>query len=98
MRFPYPDPLQSAVNDTTTAPDTWSPDAILPGVADPSYNHYCDRAHRLTPPSSLWGRLLRWPWHWLNRRFLGMGTFAPFLREANRRQQRWQRAFWNSRA
>ncbi len=290
MRFPYPDLLQSAVNDTTTAPDTWSPDAILPGVADPSYNHYCDRAHRLTPPSSLWGRLLRWaqdtleatvvryslhgdpmvydarhfgwvpaveadwrqvraeldaimvyrdqmpsfqeilrevdviqqdhdwktfflagigmdcsanaarcpetmkalsripgmttaffsilspgkhipphrgayngllrlhlalqvpepgervrirignricrwhegralifddtfnhevwndtegyrvvlfvdfarplrwPWHWLNRRFLGMGIFAPFLREANRRQQRWQRAFWNSRA
>jgi len=42
-------------------------------------------------------RPLRQPWHWLNQRFLGMGTFAPFLREANRRQQRWQRAFWTSR-
>ena len=42
-------------------------------------------------------RPLRQPWDWLNRRFLGMGTFAPFLREANRRQQQWQRAFWKGR-
>lgn len=291
MCFPYSLSPQSAVNHTTTAPDTWPPgaDAILPGVVDPTYNHYCDRAHRLTPPAGFWGRFLRWakdtleatvvrhsvhgdpmvydarhfawvpaveadwrqvraeldaimvyrdqmpsfqeilqevdviqqdhdwktfflagigmdcsanaarcpqtmrvlgqipgmttaffsilspgkhipphrgayngllrlhlalqvpepgdrvrirignricrwyegralifddtfnhevwndtegyrvvlfvdfarplrqPWNWLNRRFLGMGTFAPFLREANRRQQRWQRAFWNSR-
>jgi hypothetical protein len=43
-------------------------------------------------------RPLRQPWDWFNRRFLGMGTFAPFLREANRRQRQWQLAFWKNRA
>ncbi|MBU3694545.1 MAG: aspartyl/asparaginyl beta-hydroxylase domain-containing protein [Rhodocyclaceae bacterium] len=42
-------------------------------------------------------RPLHQPWDWLNRRFLAMGTFAPFLREANRRQKQWQLAFWKDR-
>lgn len=43
-------------------------------------------------------RPLRQPWDWLNRRFLRIGAFAPFLREANRRQQQWQLAFWKGRS
>ncbi len=39
-------------------------------------------------------RPLRQPWDWLNRCFLSVGVFAPFLREANRKQQAWSRLFW----
>ena len=39
-------------------------------------------------------RPLRQPWHWMNRRFIQLGMFAPFLREAGRRQKRWARRFY----
>ena len=34
------------------------------------------------------------PWGWLNERFLGMGVFAPFLREADVKQKRWEKSFF----
>jgi aspartyl/asparaginyl beta-hydroxylase (cupin superfamily) len=39
-------------------------------------------------------RPLRQPWHWLNERFLSIGTFAPFLREAGKKQSAWQKKFY----
>jgi ornithine lipid ester-linked acyl 2-hydroxylase len=39
-------------------------------------------------------RPLRQPWHWLNERFLNIGAFAPFLREAGRKQAAWQKKFY----
>lgn len=39
-------------------------------------------------------RPLKQPWHWLNERFVGLGALAPFLREAGRRQKRWERGFY----
>jgi beta-hydroxylase len=39
-------------------------------------------------------RPLRQPWNWLNRRFLGLGPMAPFLREAGVKQKRWARSFY----
>ena len=39
-------------------------------------------------------RPLRQPWHWLNERFLSIGAFAPFLREAGRKQTAWQKGFY----
>lgn len=38
-------------------------------------------------------RPLRPPWHALNELLLDSGRLAPFLREADRRQQAWQRQF-----
>lgn len=32
--------------------------------------------------------------HWLNQSLLSIGTLAPFLREAGKKQRRWQDAFW----
>ena len=34
------------------------------------------------------------PWGWLNERFLGMGVFAPFLREADAKQKTWEKSFF----
>jgi len=39
-------------------------------------------------------RPLRQPWDWLNRRFIGLGVLAPFLREAGRKQAMWERKFY----
>lgn len=39
-------------------------------------------------------RPLRQPWHWMNERFLSIGAFAPFLREAGRKQSAWQAKFY----
>jgi len=43
-------------------------------------------------------RPLQQPWHWLNERFLSIGAFAPFLREAGRKQAAWQKKFYKARA
>ncbi len=39
-------------------------------------------------------RPLRQPWHWLNRKFIGLGPLAPFLREAGRKQKAWEASFY----
>ncbi len=39
-------------------------------------------------------RPLKQPWHWLNERFLNIGAFAPFLREAGKKQTAWQKKFY----
>ena len=39
-------------------------------------------------------RPLGQPWHWLNERFLSIGAFAPFLREAGKKQTAWQKKFY----
>lgn len=39
-------------------------------------------------------RPLRQPWHWLNQRFIGLGPLAPFLREAGKKQKKWEKAFY----
>lgn len=39
-------------------------------------------------------RPLKQPWHWMNERFLSIGAFAPFLREAGRKQTAWQKKFY----
>jgi ornithine lipid ester-linked acyl 2-hydroxylase len=39
-------------------------------------------------------RPLRPPWHWINERFLSLGAFAPFLREAGRKQAAWEKSFY----
>lgn len=39
-------------------------------------------------------RPLGQPWHWLNERFLSIGAFAPFLREAGKKQAAWQKKFY----
>jgi ornithine lipid ester-linked acyl 2-hydroxylase len=39
-------------------------------------------------------RPLKQPWHWMNERFLSIGTFAPFLREAGKKQAAWQKKFY----
>ena len=39
-------------------------------------------------------RPLRQPWHWLNRLLIGLGPLAPFLREAGRKQKRWEKMFY----
>lgn len=39
-------------------------------------------------------RPLHQPWHWLNQRFIGLGPLAPFLREAGRKQKKWEQAFY----
>lgn len=42
-------------------------------------------------------RPLKQPWHWLNERFLSIGAFAPFLREAGKKQAAWQKRFYGTR-
>ncbi|HEY6167715.1 MAG TPA: aspartyl/asparaginyl beta-hydroxylase domain-containing protein [Verrucomicrobiae bacterium] len=39
-------------------------------------------------------RPLKQPWDWMNKRLLNIGALAPFLREANDRQQQWQKKFY----
>jgi len=39
-------------------------------------------------------RPLKQPWHWVNERFLSIGAFAPFLREAGKKQSAWQKKFY----
>jgi beta-hydroxylase len=39
-------------------------------------------------------RPLKPPWHWMNERFLSIGAFAPFLREAGKKQTAWQKKFY----
>jgi beta-hydroxylase len=39
-------------------------------------------------------RPLRKPWNSLNEHFLSIGAFAPFLREAGKKQSAWQRKFY----
>jgi beta-hydroxylase len=39
-------------------------------------------------------RPLKQPWHWVNERFLSIGAFAPFLREAGKKQAAWQKRFY----
>lgn len=39
-------------------------------------------------------RPLKQPWHWLNRKFIGLGPLAPFLREAGRKQKAWEAMFY----
>jgi len=39
-------------------------------------------------------RPLKQPWHWVNERFLSVGAFAPFLREAGKKQAAWQKRFY----
>jgi len=39
-------------------------------------------------------RPLRQPWDWMNKRLLKVGALAPFLREANDKQQQWQKKFY----
>lgn len=39
-------------------------------------------------------RPLKQPWHWMNERFLSIGAFAPFLREAGKKQAAWQKKFY----
>lgn len=41
-------------------------------------------------------RPLRQPWHWLNRLLIGLGPLAPFLREAGRKQKRWEKLFYSN--
>jgi len=41
-------------------------------------------------------RPLRQPWNWMNQRLLKVGALAPFLREANDKQQRWQKKFYKT--
>ena len=41
-------------------------------------------------------RPLSQPWDWMNRRLLNIGSLAPFLREANGRQQEWQKKFYRT--
>jgi beta-hydroxylase len=41
-------------------------------------------------------RPLRRPFDWMNRQFLKIGLFAPFLREANGKQVEWQRRFYGN--
>ena len=42
-------------------------------------------------------RPLRQPWHWLNENFLRIGAFAPFLREAGKKQTAWQKKFYQTK-
>jgi aspartyl/asparaginyl beta-hydroxylase (cupin superfamily) len=39
-------------------------------------------------------RPLKQPWDWMNKRLLNVGALAPFLREANGKQQQWQKKFY----
>jgi len=39
-------------------------------------------------------RPLKRPWHWFNASLLSVGTLAPFLREAGKKQSAWQRKFY----
>ncbi len=39
-------------------------------------------------------RPLKQPWHWLNRKLIGLGPLAPFLREAGRKQKAWEAKFY----
>ena len=39
-------------------------------------------------------RPLKQPFDWLNRRLMNVGALAPFLREANDKQQKWQNNFY----
>lgn len=39
-------------------------------------------------------RPLRQPWDWLNRKFIGLGKLAPFLRDAGIKQKNWARGFY----
>jgi beta-hydroxylase len=39
-------------------------------------------------------RPLKRPWHWLNQRFIGLGPLAPFLREAGKKQKKWEKGFY----
>jgi aspartyl/asparaginyl beta-hydroxylase (cupin superfamily) len=43
-------------------------------------------------------RPLKQPWHWMNERFLSIGAFAPFLREAGKKQTAWQKKFYGKDA
>jgi beta-hydroxylase len=42
-------------------------------------------------------RPLHQPFHWLNERLINLGALAPFLREAGKKQKKWQDAFWQRR-
>jgi aspartyl/asparaginyl beta-hydroxylase (cupin superfamily) len=39
-------------------------------------------------------RPMHQPWQWLNERFLSFGVLAPFLREADAKQKKWEKAFY----
>lgn len=41
-------------------------------------------------------RPMRQPWHSLNRLLISLGFIAPFLREAGRKQKRWEKNFYSS--
>lgn len=43
-------------------------------------------------------RPLKQPFDWFNKRLLNIGALAPFLREANGKQQQWQKKFYQKEA
>ena len=43
-------------------------------------------------------RPLKQPFHWMNNTFLGIGAFAPFLREAGEKQKKWEMKFYSKKA
>jgi beta-hydroxylase len=43
-------------------------------------------------------RPLYQPFHWLNEQIFSFSALAPFLREAGKKQKRWQDTFWKKKA
>lgn len=73
---------------------TWNEGQAL--IFDDSYNHEVwndTQGWRVVLFVDV-ARPLRQPWHWLNRKFIGLGRLAPFLRDAGMKQKNWARAFY----
>lgn len=73
---------------------TWEEGRCL--VFDDTYNHqvWNDTEGYRVVLFVDFARPLRWPLAWLNHGLLNLAALAPFLREANNRQEAAERAFW----
>lgn len=73
---------------------TWTEGKAL--IFDDTYNHevWNDTDGYRVVLFVDFARPLKQPWHWLNERFLSIGAFAPFLREAGKKQTAWQKKFY----
>jgi len=65
-------------------------------IFDDTFNHWNDTDGYRVVLFVDFARPLSQPWHWLNEKFLSIGAFAPFLRDAGKKQAAWQKKFYKN--
>lgn len=76
---------------------TWSEGECL--IFDDTYNHqvWNDTDGYRVVLFIDFERPLRWPWNWINHFIMHLAPFAPFLREAKRKQRKWELKMWGKK-